>query len=252
MPLLAGKTAIVTGAAQGIGAALAKAFAGEGANVVAADLADASDTQAAIQAAGGKALTVRADVTDNAALADMVASAEAAFGPVAILVNNAGLFTALKLQHFMDIEDAEWDRMLQVNVRAVAQSTRAAVPSMARNGGGSIINIGSGTVFRGAPLFMHYVASKGAVHAMSRVMARELADRKIRVNCIAPGFTASQGVREHPEMMERFGAFAVSGRMIQREMQPQDLAGAALWLASDLSAFVTGQIVNVDGGAFTY
>ena len=247
-----GDVALVTGAAQGIGAALAAALAGAGARVVVSDVQDTASTVQAIRSAGGQALGVRGDVTDNASIAEVVEAAEAAFGPIGILVNNAGLFANLKLKPFLEIDEREWDQVFRVNVRGVFQVTKAVVPSMRRNGKGSIINIGSGTLFRGAPLFLHYVASKGALFAMSRSMARELADSGIRSNCITVGFTVSKGVLDKPELLERFQEQAVAARMIKRDMQPADLCGTVLFLASDASAFLTGQAINVDGGAALY
>ncbi|MCG8441497.1 MAG: SDR family oxidoreductase [Caulobacterales bacterium] len=249
---LAGKVVVVTGSAQGIGAELAKGAAAAGAKVVVCDVIDTAASLAAITGAGGQAIAAACDVTDAASLEALVAQTEEAFGPVTTLVNNAGVFAGLDLKPFTAISEDEWDRVMRVNVRGVFQATKAVVPSMRKAGGGSIVNIGSGTVWRGAPLFMHYVASKGAVLAMSRVMARELAEDDIRANCVAVGFTASEGVKNHPEMMEKFGAMTVGARMIKREMTPGDLVGTVIFLASEDSAFITGQTFNVDGGAVTY
>ena len=182
----------------------------------------------------------------------MVDAAESAFGPIGILINNAGLFGTLDLKPFTEITEDEWDLVFRVNVRGMFQTTKAVVSSMKRNGKGAIVNIGSGTLFRGAPMFMHYVGSKGAVFAMTRSMARELADDHIRANCVTAGFTASKGVLEHPQMMDLFKEYTINTRMIKREMVPEDLSGTVLYLASDQSAFITGQTVNVDGGAVTY
>ena len=131
------------------------------------------------------------------------------------------------------------------------QATKAVIPSMQRAGGGSIINISSGTVLRGAPMFLHYVGSKGAVFAMTRAMANELAADDIRVNSIIAGFTASKSVLNHPVMMEKIRLHTLNARMIKRDMLPEDLCGAAVFLAN-ASAFITGQAINVDGGAITY
>ena len=152
----------------------------------------------------------------------------------------------------MQLSEDEFDLVMRVNVRGVFQATKAVVPSMQSAGGGSIVNIGSGTMHRGAPLFAHYVASKGAVFSMSRSMERELGDSGIRVNCITVGFTASKGVLDHPEMMDKFRDYTIAGRILKRDMHPGDLSGTVLWLASDASSFITGQAINVDGGAVTY
>lgn len=252
MGSLDGKVALVTGSSQGIGAALALALAEEGARLVVSDVQDCAPTANAIKAKGGQAVATTADVTDNASLAALVNTAEAAFGPVDVLINNAGIFASLELKPLMQISEEEWDRVFRVNTRGTFQATKAVVPSMKRAGGGSIINISSGTVFRGAPMFLHYVSSKGAVFAMTRSMATELAADNIRVNSIVPGFTASEGVRRHPNMMDKIRPHTINARMIKRDMTPEDICGTAVFLASNASAFITGQAINVDGGAVTY
>ena len=252
MGSLDGKVALVTGSSQGIGAALALALAAAGAKLVVSDVTDASDTARAIQERGGDAVATTADVTDNASLAALVATAEQNFGPVGILINNAGVFGTLDLKPLTQITEDEWDMVFRVNARGVFQATKAVIPSMKRGGGGAIINISSGTILRGAPMLLHYVSSKGAVFAMTRSMATELAADNIRVNSILVGFTASRSVLAHPMMMEKIRPHTLDARMIKRDMTPDDICGTAVFLASDASAFVTGQAVNVDGGAVTY
>ncbi len=252
MGSLDGKVALVTGSSQGIGAALALALAAAGAKLVVSDVTDASDTARAIQERGGEAVATTADVTDNASLAALVATAEQNFGPVGILINNAGVFGTLDLKPLTQITEDEWDMVFRVNARGVFQATKAAIPSMKRAGGGAIINISSGTILRGAPMLLHYVSSKGAVFAMTRSMATELAADNIRVNSIIVGFTASRSVLAHPMMMEKIRPHTLDARMIKRDMTPDDICGTAVFLASDASAFITGQAVNVDGGAVTY
>jgi NAD(P)-dependent dehydrogenase (short-subunit alcohol dehydrogenase family) len=252
MGSLEGKVAVVTGSSQGIGAALAMALAAEGAKVVVSDIQDCSDTARQIEHRGGEAIAVAADVTNNRSLAELVATAETALGPVGVLVNNAGLFGTLELKPLMQITEDEWDAVFRVNARGVFQATKAVIPSMKRAGGGSIINISSGTILRGAPMLLHYVSSKGAVFAMTRSMATELAADNIRVNSIVAGFTASSSVLNHPTMMEKIRPHTLNARMIKRDMTPDDLCGTAVFLASNASAFITGQAINVDGGAITY
>jgi len=246
------KVAIVTGAAQGIGAELALGLAKAGAKVVVSDLKMPDETLARIKDAGGEGIACVANVTDNESLQAMVSQTEAELGPVSVLINNAGVFATIDLKPFEQITEDEWDFVMQVNARGVFQVSKAVVPSMRKAGGGSIVNIGSGTMHRGAPLFMQYVASKGAVFAMSRCLARELAEDNIRSNCITVGFTASSGVKEHPDMLEKFGDYTINARLIKREMVPDDLIGTVKYLAGDDSAFLTGQAINVDGGAVTY
>jgi NAD(P)-dependent dehydrogenase (short-subunit alcohol dehydrogenase family) len=252
MASLEGKVALVTGSAQGIGAALALALAAVGAKLVVSDLQEASDTAQRINANGGQAVASTADVTDNASLAALVALAEKTFGPVSILINNAGVFGTLTLKPLTQISEDEWDLVFRVNARGVFQATKAVIASMKRAGGGSIINLSSGTILRGAPMLLHYVGSKGAVFAMTRSMATELAADNIRVNSIVAGFTASQSVLDHPTMMEKIRPHTLNARMIKRDMTPDDLCGTAVFLASSASAFITGQAINVDGGAITY
>jgi len=252
MPSLEGKVALVTGSSQGIGAALATALAAAGAKVVVSDITDCTETTRHIAKLGGEAIAVPADVTDNKSLADLVAIAETTLGPINVLINNAGIFGTLELKPLMQISEDEWDAVFRVNARGVFQASKAVIPSMKRAGGGSIINIASGTILRGAPMFLHYVGSKGAVFAMTRAMATELAADDIRANSIIAGFTASKSVLAHPVMMEKIRPHTLNARMIKRDMTPEDLCGAALFLASDASQFITGQAINVDGGAVTY
>ena len=252
MSSLDGKVALVTGSSQGIGAALALALAAARAKVVVSDVQDCADTVRQIEEQGGEAIAVKADVTDNKSLTELVATAETAFGPIGVLINNAGLFGTLQLKPMMQITEDEWDAVFRVNARGVFQATKAVIPSMKRGGGGSVINISSGTILRGAPMLLHYVSSKGAVFAMTRSMATELAADNIRVNSIIAGFTASKSVLNHPMMMEKIRPHTINARMIKRDMTPDDLCGTAVFLASDASAFITGQAINVDGGAMTY
>ncbi|HBH40084.1 MAG TPA: dehydrogenase [Curvibacter sp.] len=246
---LAGRVAIVTGAAQGIGARYAQALAAEGAAVVCADVVNSQATVAAITAAGGRALDVRVDVTSPESTRAMAEAATRAYGRIDILVNNAGLFTNLALKPFEQIESAEWDKVMAVNVRGPFECSKAVLPAMRAQGYGKIINIASGTVFKGAPMLLHYVSSKGAVVAMTRSMARELGDAGIRVNTLAPGLTASENTMANPAWQGALSANNIATRAIKREVTPEDLCGTLLYLASRASDFVTGQVVVVDGGS---
>ena len=251
MGRLDGKCAIVTGAAQGIGATFAKALAQEGAQVVVTDVTDTKECVDAITQAGGKAIGMKVDVTSNEDLAAMVAKAEDAFGPVEIIVNNAGIFANLKLRPFWEIPDEEWDTVMRVNTRGIFQVVKACLPSMQKNGRGKVINIASGTFFYGPPGFAHYVASKGAVIGMTRSMGRELGGQNITVNAIAPGLTESEGVQANADF-DKARAPTLAGRSIQRDMVPEDMVGALLFLAAPDSDFITGQTMNIDGGKITY
>jgi NAD(P)-dependent dehydrogenase (short-subunit alcohol dehydrogenase family) len=247
MNRLTGKVAIVTGAAQGIGATYARALAAEGAKLSLCDLAEPAAIAAEIRAGGGEALSRAADVTDPAAVTALVAATEQAFGGVHVLVNNAAMFGSLRPKPFTEISSEEWDRVMAVNTRGPFECAKAVVPVMRRQGYGKIINIASGTLFKGTPLLMHYVSSKGAVVAFTRVLARELGADNICVNCIAPGLTMSDAVKS--SSLGAQAAFTVASRCFKREQTPEDLAGTVVFLASHESDFITGQTILVDGGS---
>ena len=251
MNRLENKVAVITGASQGLGATYARAFAREGARVVVSDIDDPSAVVSEINEAGGSAVGTIADVTSNESLAALVETAESAYGPIEILVNNAALFAALRIKPFMNIPEDEWDRVMTVNVRGTFQATKAVVPSMRKNGRGKIINISSGTFFYGGPGLAHYVSSKGAIIAFTRSISRELGEDNIMVNCVAPGFTESEGVRDHPDLHVAREP-TVQTRTIKRDMLPEDLIGTVLFLATEDSDFLTGQMINVDGGKYNY
>jgi NAD(P)-dependent dehydrogenase (short-subunit alcohol dehydrogenase family) len=248
---LDGRTTIITGAARGIGAELAIGLAGRGAQVVVSDVQDTAATVDRITSAGGSAIGIEADITNNDQLGELVSATEKEFGEVQTLVNNAGIFADLELKPFMQVSEEEFDTIMRVNVRGMFQACKAVVPSMQRGGGGSIVNVSSGTIFYGAPFLLAYVTSKAAVMGMTRSMARELGAESIRVNAIAPGFTESDSVLA-AGTFERVREPSKSDRAISRTMEPNDLLGAVAFLASDDSGFVTGQLMNIDGGKTTY
>jgi len=251
MGRLQDKVVAVTGAARGIGATLAKAFAAEGAKVVVTDVTDIGATVNAIKSKGGAAIGCKVDVTSNADIAAMVKAAEAAFGPIECLLNNAGLFAKIELKPFWELTEDEWDQVMRVNVRGGFQMVKGVLPGMRKIGRGKIVNISSGTVFHGGQGHMHYVTSKGGVIAMTRSMARELSGLNITVNSIAPGFTESDGVRENLSLHVA-RAPTIAGRVIKRDMVPDDLVGAIVFLMTPDSDFITGQMINVDGGRYMY
>ena len=248
MGRMSGKVAVVTGAAQGIGRAYAEALAAQGARVVVTDIEDTGGVVSAIKAQGGETIGLATDVTSDDSLEEMVKETESAFGPIEVLVNNAAVFAALTLKPFTQISNDEWDLVMRVNARGPFQAAKAVAPSMKKNGRGKIINISSGTVLRGAPMFLHYVSSKGAVIAQTRAISRELAADNIHVNTIIVGFTESEGVKRHGQLGAA-RAPTLAMRAIQRDMLPEDIVGAMLFLASEESDFITGQSINVDGGA---
>jgi NAD(P)-dependent dehydrogenase (short-subunit alcohol dehydrogenase family) len=242
---LGGKRVIVTGAGGGLGRAFAQAFAQAGAQVIAADVnaAGADETATQITKAGGTAWGQAVDVTQSASCAELIESARSRMGGLDVLVNNAALYGVLERRPFAEIDEEVWDRVMAVNIKGVWQATRAASPLM--GAGGSIINVASATVLSGSPQWMHYVASKGAVIAMTRTLARELGERGIRANVIAPGFTMTEASLG---LMENARSYGVDRAALKRPLETDDITGAALWLASPLSGAMTGQTMVVDGG----
>lgn len=247
---LDGKVAIITGAATGIGNAIAKAYVCEGAKVVIADIRGAEEAAAEIGA--DKALGVVANVADQDSTKAMAQAAIDRFGKIDILVNNAGIFTGLNYTPLEQLAVADWEKLMAVNVIGPWLCAAAVSPGMRENGGGRIINIASVIAHVGVPFMLHYVASKGAVSAMTRGMAREFAATKagITVNAISPGYTHSKNAMTNTGQHEQFEAVAAQMRTIERPQAPEDVAGAALWLASDEASFVNGQNIIVDGGIF--
>lgn len=238
---------IVTGAARGIGRAFALRCAAEGAGVVVADInADgACKTAEAIVAAGGEALPVGVDVARYESAEAMVQATLERFGRLDVLVNNAAMMADVARRPFEEIPDAEWDAMMAVNVRGTWNCCRAVVGPMRRQGSGSIVNVASDTILFGVPGLLHYVASKGAIAAMTRSLARELGADGIRVNTLAPGFTETEAALAHEAGV---AAVRVQGRALKRMEVPEDLTGTLVYLASADSDFVTGQFIAVNGG----
>ncbi len=249
MHRLTGKVAIVTGSAQGIGAAFAKGLAAEGAKVVVADVGDGTATADEIVRANGAAIYVKTDVSDPAQVRALVAETVERFGGVDILVNNAAVFAKLGAKSFQEISSAEFDQVMAINVRGPFECAKAVAPIMKASGGGKIVNIASSTVFKGVPNLLHYVSSKGAVVAMTRCLARELGDDRINVNAIAPGLTMSDGVLGAPDdFTPEYIQSNMNARALRRKQVPADLVGAMVFLCSSDSDFMTGQTMAVDGG----
>ena len=238
---------VVTGGAQGIGRAIADGLADEGAKVVFADLGGAEEAAAEL---GGDALGLRVDVSSEA---DTTALAQAVldrYGRIDGLVNNAGIYASLVPQPLEEIDIDEWRKVFDVNVLGMFLATRAVLPAMRAQGGGRIVNIASGTPFKGVPFLLHYVSSKGAVVAMTKAIAKEVGDTGILVNTVAPGFTMSDGVLANPVQVQKLQEISVKARVIQRDQFPSDVVGAIVFFCSDDSSFITGQALVVDGGAF--
>ena len=246
---LAGRTAIVTGAASGIGRALATRLAQDGASVVIADLKDYDVAAAEIAGStGSRTLGLQVDVSSEQDVQRLVSETTKAFGGIDILVNNAALFSPLVPGDFEKIDAAQWRKVMDVNTLGVFLCCRACAPHLRNSGRGRIINLASGAPIKGVPFLLHYVASKGAVIAMTRALAREFGKDGVTVNALAPGFTLSEGIKASPAHLKH-GAAIPATRAIARDETPHDLVGAVSFLASDDAAFMTGQTLVVDGGS---
>lgn len=249
MKRMTGRVAIITGAAQGIGAAYAHALASEGASIVVADIIDGRSVASSINASGGSAIFVHVNVSDESSARAMAEAAFDAFGRIDILVNNAAIYASLTLQPFSEIDPAEWDKVMAVNVKGPFLCARAVVPYMRQNNHGRIINISSGTPFKGTPHLLHYVTSKGAILALTRALAREVGEYGICVNTLAPGLVLSEGVIQNADLRDKLTGPVIASRAIKRDQMPEDLIKPLLFLASDDCAFMTGETVVVDGGS---
>lgn len=251
MQQLNDKVAIVTGAARGLGRAYAEALAAEGAAVLACDINSCDETVAAIVAAGGRADSAVTDIASMSSCEAMASRAVESFGRIDILVNNAALYGGLQGARFEQLDEAQWDAVMNINVKGVWQCCKAVVQPMRDAGGGSIINISSLAAVYGLPYGLDYVASKAAVIGMSRAMARELGADCIRVNAVAPSAVMTEGTEEFfGAKLEKAKTVIAAGQVIQRNLQTDDLTGTIVYLASDSSAFVTGQTHMVDGGSW--
>ncbi len=243
---VAGKTAIVTGAATGIGRATAALLAARGARVIAAGLQPERlrETVQAIAAAGGEAVAVDADVSDQWDIRAVAARAEEAFGGADILVNNAAVYP-IGPWHEADAE--QWDSVFATNIRGYFLMAQAVRPQMLARGGGSIVNIASVTFFWGEALLVSYVASKGAVVGFTRALAREAGPEGIRVNAVAPGAFPTAATAIHADQ-DALWQRVLDLQSIKRRGEVEDVARAVAFFAGDDSGFVTGQTLLVDGG----
>jgi len=247
--LLQDKTIIVTGAATGIGQAFSIACASYGAKVVVADMNSGMETVEIIQNRGGKAKFVEVDVANENSTNFMAKTAFDWSGRVDGLINNAAYFREVKLTPFEEIKIEVWDKIFDVNVKGIWQCSKAVIPFMRKNNGGSIINISSVVAVAGQAGYLHYVATKGAVLAMTKGLAKECGKDLVRVNTIAPGFVITDATKDRPlEWQQTF----LKARAISREQKPEDLVGTAVYLLSDMSSFVSGQTHVVDGGHIMY
>ncbi|WP_040795177.1 SDR family NAD(P)-dependent oxidoreductase [Nocardia higoensis] len=240
------RTVLITGAAGGLGRAFAVGFAERGHRVAVADLDTdgAAETARLVEKAGVDAWHGRVDVTDPGSTAELAAQvAEFGGGRIDVLINNAAVYGTVTRSRFEDIDPAEWDLVMSVNLKGPWLMTRAASPYLPD--GGRVVNLSSATVYSGSENWAHYVASKGGVIALTRVLAKELGRRSITVNAIAPGFTLTEASRGLIDDAESYG---VDRGALRRSSEPEDIVGAALYLAGPDSGFVTGQTLVVDGG----
>ncbi|MEW5721526.1 MAG: 3-oxoacyl-ACP reductase family protein [Thermodesulfobacteriota bacterium] len=241
------KVAVITGAAKGLGRAFALALAREGADVLAVtrkDLVNLAETARAVRDLGRRAESFQADVSQEADTLALAAFALERFGRIDVLVNNAAVYDGLKRRPFFEIDPAEWDLVMNVNVKGAFLAIRAVFPAMRDQRYGKIINLASEVFFTGSHGFAHYVASKGGIIGLTRALAVELGPYHICVNCLAPGFTDTEASRNLADV----GKYDTSKTPLRRLERPEDLTGAAVFLASAESDFITGQTLLVDGG----
>ncbi len=248
MGTLDGRVAIVTGGARGIGRAYCLGLANEGSAVAVADLADASETVEEITAAGGRAMPVRVDVSDETSTKEMADRVQAQFGRIDALVNNAAYYTTMVHAPFDELEVDEWDKAFAINVRGPWLCARAVAPHMRARGYGKIVNIASMTVNDGTPFMMHYVATKAAVTGLTRGLARELGADGIAVNTVTPDYIPHdrEYASKQPEWLEDW---IIGRRCFKRGEVPEDMVGAVVFLAGPWSDFITGQNIAVNGGS---
>jgi NAD(P)-dependent dehydrogenase (short-subunit alcohol dehydrogenase family) len=251
MARLTGKTAIVTGGARGIGRHYSLALAAEGARVMIADIEDGTALAKEIAARHGAdaAVSARFDVSDEKAVEALVAATMARFGQIDVLVNNAALYAKLSPRNFNEWDTEIWDRVMAINVRGPWLMVRHVAPHMIARRSGKIINIASGTVYKGTPRMLPYVTSKGAMLAFTRALSRELGDYGIAVNTISPGYILSETGLENASHVEETRGPVRNSRAFKRDAYPEDLLGTLIFLASSDSDFVTGQSIVVDGGS---
>jgi len=246
---LLGKTVVVTGGGRGLGRAYCESLAKQGANVVAADIRDTGSTIEAVKTSGGQAIGVHLDVTDPISCNDMANAAIEAYGRIDSLVNNAALYGDISGGRFDQIPDAQWDNVMNVNIKGIWNCCRACVPSIRESGGGTIINISSLAATYGMPYALDYAMSKAAVIGMTRSLARELGRDWIRVNAVAPTAVLTEGTEEYMgEKMEKALGVIASNQALNSNLEPKDMVGTISFLVSDASKFITGQTIMVDGG----
>ena len=248
-----GKVIIVTGGARGIGQVYSQELAGAGARVVVSDILDGEPCASGIREQGGEAFFVKADVTREDSVKAMAAAAKDRYGRIDGLVNNAAIFADVRYAPFDEISVAEWDQVMDVNVKGVWLASRAVYPYMKEQGSGKIVNIASGVPFKGIPVYVHYTVSKGAVVALTRVLARGTGRDGICVNAVAPGLTRSESLLAvRGGLVDEDDVPQIQSRAIPRSQYPEDIVGAVMFFLSDAADFITGQTLLVDGGSYMH
>lgn len=247
--LIKDKVVIVTGAAAGIGAGVAKLFAEEGAHVYLTDLDGPGVRRlaAALQSEGRSSFAFEANARDRDAMAAVVEDARTRFGHIDVLINNAGVYPR---QPFLEMTEEQWDAMQDINLKSVFHCTKLVMPHMVRQRAGAVINISSVTVFTGLQNLTHYIASKAAIVGFTRGLAREMGEHNVRVNCITPGAIETEGERKLMSKQDSDAFMAMQS--LKRRITPLDVARVCLFLATELSGAMTGQTLNVDGGWIMY
>jgi NAD(P)-dependent dehydrogenase (short-subunit alcohol dehydrogenase family) len=247
MGRLEGKNIVITGGGQGLGRAFAERVAKEGARVAIAEIdgALAEKTAQALRETGAEVQAYQTDISSAQSLENLAAALREQWGGLDGLVNNAAIASGVGGKRFDEIDEAAFDRVLGVNVKGTWLAIRALVPLMRERGKGKIVNLASDTALWGAPVLLHYVASKGAIIAMTRSLARELGEYNIAINSIAPGLTLTEATASVAPGRHKL---YVEGRAIQRPQVPEDITGAVVFLLSDDADFITGQLLPVNGG----
>ncbi len=243
---LEGRVAVVTGAGGGLGEGICLSLAAAGAAVACVDISEEKSRARAtqVEAAGGTAIALTADVSSKASVDAMAAAVVESLGGIDILVNNAAIYPS---RPWTEIVEEEWDEVLGVNVKGYFLCARACHPSLAARGHGRIVNVASITLFGGWAKLLSYVTSKGAVLAFTRALARELGPEGVTVNCIAPGAFPTDAEKIHPDP-EGYNRFVLDGQALKRRGTPEDVGNLVTFLAGDGASFVTGQMVVIDGG----